>query len=172
LRQHIFSTSFLEFHFSPSKGFEGLKILAISILLILPANIYSVSVTIETGHSISVASAHRPKHEALASEELNIHYLPGETGICGRVLDSRGTPLYGATVMVVGTSYGAMTNASGEYEILDMPVGGYSLRASMVGMRISFYADQVEVRPGSVAVVDFMLVPEMFRQDDSIIIRI
>ncbi len=149
-----------------------MKILAISILLILPANLYSVSVTIETGHSISVASAHRPQHEALDSEELNIHYLPGETGICGRVLDSRGTPLCGATVMVVGTSYGAMTNASGEYEILNIPVGFYSLKASMVGMNYSLSPGQIEVKSGSVAVIDFVLVPEMFGYDDSIVIQI
>ncbi len=59
----------------------------------------------------------------------------GTTGkIAGRVTDSDGNPLIGATVMVVGTSYGAMTDANGEYFIINLQPGEYSVRASMVGM--------------------------------------
>lgn len=59
----------------------------------------------------------------------------GTTGkIAGRVTDSSGNPLIGATVMVVGTSYGAMTDANGEYFIINLQPGIYSVSASMVGM--------------------------------------
>lgn len=54
--------------------------------------------------------------------------------ISGYVCDARGNPLVGATVMVVGTSHGAMTDAYGEYFIEDLEPGEYSLQASMVGM--------------------------------------
>lgn len=59
----------------------------------------------------------------------------GTTGkIAGRITDTSGEPLIGATVMVVGTSYGAMTDANGEYFIINLQPGIYSISASMVGM--------------------------------------
>ena len=54
--------------------------------------------------------------------------------ISGHVCDTGGNPLVGATVMVVGTSFGAMTNPNGEYLIEGLQPGLYSIRASMVGM--------------------------------------
>ncbi|MCD4706520.1 MAG: TonB-dependent receptor [Candidatus Sabulitectum sp.] len=59
----------------------------------------------------------------------------GTTGkISGRVTDTDGNPLVGATVMVVGTSYGAMTDSNGEYFIINLQPGTYNLRSTMVGM--------------------------------------
>ncbi len=54
--------------------------------------------------------------------------------IAGRVTDTDGNPLVGATVMVVGTSYGAMTDPNGEYFIINLQPGNYDLQARMVGM--------------------------------------
>ncbi len=59
----------------------------------------------------------------------------GTTGkIAGRVTDSDGNPLIGATVMIIGTSFGAMTDPNGEYFIINLQPGTYNLRSSMVGM--------------------------------------
>ncbi len=59
----------------------------------------------------------------------------GTTGkIAGRVTDTDGNPLIGATVMISGTSYGAMTDPNGEYFIINLQPGTYNLRSSMVGM--------------------------------------
>jgi len=59
----------------------------------------------------------------------------GTTGkIAGRVTDANGNPLIGATVMVVETSYGAMTDANGEYFIINLQPGIYDVEATMVGM--------------------------------------
>jgi len=59
----------------------------------------------------------------------------GTTGkVAGRVTDTDGNPLVGATVMVVGTSYGAMTDPNGEYFIINLQPGTYNLQARMVGM--------------------------------------
>jgi len=61
----------------------------------------------------------------------------GTTGkIAGRVIDLDGNPLIGAAVMIVGTSYGAMTDANGEYFIINLIPGTYNLRAQMVGMGV------------------------------------
>ncbi len=59
----------------------------------------------------------------------------GTTGkIAGRVTDSDGEPLIGATVMITGTAYGAMTDANGEYFIINLQPGTYTLMSRMVGM--------------------------------------
>ena len=54
--------------------------------------------------------------------------------IAGRVTDASGTPLIGATVMIVGTSYGAMTDQNGEYFIINLQPGNYDVVGRMVGM--------------------------------------
>ena len=54
--------------------------------------------------------------------------------IAGRVTDASGTPLIGATVMIVGTSYGAMTDQNGEYFIINLQPGNYDVIGRMVGM--------------------------------------
>ncbi len=54
--------------------------------------------------------------------------------ITGIVTNSDGDHIVGATVMVAGTQFGAMTNASGEYYIPRLAPGDYSITASMIGM--------------------------------------
>src|SRR5512139_2146257 len=54
--------------------------------------------------------------------------------IRGKVTDAgTGEPLVGANVIVIGTPTGAATNVAGEFVILNVPVGTYSLRSSYVG---------------------------------------
>ena len=61
----------------------------------------------------------------------------GVTGkIAGRVIDmDSGEPLPGANVMINGTSLGAATNINGEYFILNVPVGTYTLVAKYLGYK-------------------------------------
>lgn len=52
----------------------------------------------------------------------------------GKVTDKiSGEVLVGANVSLVGTTLGAATNVNGEYTILNVPVGVYTLRATFVG---------------------------------------
>jgi hypothetical protein len=54
--------------------------------------------------------------------------------IRGKVTDAgTGEPLVGANVVIVGTQMGAATNVAGEYIILNVPVGTYTLKTSYVG---------------------------------------
>ncbi|MEW6684895.1 MAG: TonB-dependent receptor [Candidatus Edwardsbacteria bacterium] len=59
----------------------------------------------------------------------------GTTGkIVGRVTDAQtGEALPGANVVIVGTQMGAATNLDGYYVIINIPVGTYSVKASMMG---------------------------------------
>ncbi|MBD3385437.1 TonB-dependent receptor [candidate division KSB1 bacterium] len=59
----------------------------------------------------------------------------GVTGkITGLVTDAEtGEPLPGVNVAVEGTNMGAATGVDGEYIILNVPVGTYELRATMIG---------------------------------------
>jgi outer membrane receptor protein involved in Fe transport len=52
----------------------------------------------------------------------------------GKVTDAgTGEPLVGANVVIVGTQMGAATNVSGEFAILNVPAGTYTLKANYVG---------------------------------------
>ena len=59
----------------------------------------------------------------------------GTTGkIAGTVKDKKtGEPLIGANIRLEGTSYGAATNVDGNYFIINLPPGIYTVVASMVG---------------------------------------
>ncbi|MCB0714278.1 MAG: carboxypeptidase regulatory-like domain-containing protein [Ignavibacteriae bacterium] len=48
----------------------------------------------------------------------------------GAVLDSNGEPIPGATVLVLGTSRGASTNADGKYVIQGLMPGSYQIRVT------------------------------------------
>jgi len=54
--------------------------------------------------------------------------------IAGVVTDrDRGTPLEGAQVIAVGTSYGIRTKPNGSYEILGVPPGTYTIKVQRAG---------------------------------------
>ena len=77
--------------------------------------------------------------------------------LAGTVVDrSTNDPLPGATVVIEGTQLGTATNANGEYFIIGVPVGSYSIRASFVGFEDLVY-QAVEVNAGYTREVDFAL---------------
>jgi len=69
---------------------------------------------------------------------LLIPALWGATGkISGRITDQKsGDPLIGVNVFIEETSLGAATDIDGEYVILNIPPGEYSLRASYIGYAV------------------------------------
>jgi hypothetical protein len=70
---------------------------------------------------------------------LLVQALPEEafaqTGrLTGLVTDAQnGEPIPGATVLLVGTTYGTVTDVDGRYAIIGVPAGTYSVRFSYVG---------------------------------------
>ena len=71
----------------------------------------------------------------------------GTTGkLAGRVIDKdKDEPLIGANVMVVGTTLGAATDLDGNYYILQIPPGTYSVRFTMIGYQ-SLVINDVRVK--------------------------
>ena len=56
-----------------------------------------------------------------------------QSTITGKITDSYGSPLPGATVMVLGTTSGTSANISGEYTLRYTGNGTITLQASMIG---------------------------------------
>jgi len=88
----------------------------------------------------------------ITQSEEQIH----STQVTGRVTDTSGNPLIGATVMIVGTPYGAMTDATGCYEIQGFPPAIYSFHAMMVGFAEETVSD-VTVTEDEEVHLDFQL---------------
>ena len=60
--------------------------------------------------------------------------VAGTTGkIAGRVVDTKGQPLVGASVAVPAIRSGAATDAEGRYSIVNVPAGTYDVRINMIG---------------------------------------
>jgi len=59
----------------------------------------------------------------------------GTTGkIAGKILEaSTGEPLIGANILLIGTHYGGAADIDGNYYILNIPPGVYSIKASSIG---------------------------------------
>jgi len=76
--------------------------------------------------------------------------------ISGSVSSVDGSALAGANVMVDGTSNGAATDANGNFTILNVPAGIYSLSASYIGHK-SVTTSNVEVKTNLTTPLDFSL---------------
>ena len=81
--------------------------------------------------------------------------------IVGRIIDkATGEPLIGATVQVVDQQrLGSATDVDGEYFILNVPVGTYSLKTAFIGYR-GVIAQNVYVSAGYTTTQNFDLTPE------------
>lgn len=73
--------------------------------------------------------------QALAVFAMPLALFAGETGkLAGRVVDKKtGEPLPGANVVLEGTTMGAATDVAGEYFIINVPPGTYTVRVSFLG---------------------------------------
>jgi outer membrane receptor protein involved in Fe transport len=79
-----------------------------------------------------------------------------QTGsVAGKVTDDKGAPVAGAQVGIQGTTVGAQTSATGDYQLARVPVGAQTVRVRMVGFRPD--SASVTVAEGERASHDFTL---------------
>ncbi|BBM69296.1 TonB-dependent receptor [Rhodothermus marinus] len=98
---------------------------------------------------------------------LPLRAQPERATLEGTVRDVYGTPLAGVNVVLVGTLYGAATDAAGRYLIANIPPGTYTVRASAVGY---VPAEQtVTLAPGERRRLDFALVPTVIEAPEVVV---
>ncbi len=91
--------------------------------------------------------------------------------IKGTVTDQQsGEPLIGATVAVVGTALGAVTNEAGEYSVNNVPVGTYVVRITAVGYQPVEIAN-VDVSADLAAYIDQSMSSSVTELDKTITVR-
>lgn len=92
---------------------------------------------------------------------LSAAVMAGTKGrIKGKVVDKQtGEPLIGANVVILGTSSGASTDASGEYTILNIDAGSYDVKVSYIGYR-DFIKRGIRVNADLTSYEDFDLSSE------------
>ena len=77
--------------------------------------------------------------------------------IRGRVVDAQsGEPLATAQVVVVGTTFGALSDASGNYTISNVPTGLYTVQVTRLG-HARTQRENVQVSDGATVTVDFQM---------------
>ena len=91
-----------------------------------------------------------------------------ETGIIeGHVRDSANTPIASARVLVVGTTFAAITDAGGYYRIDNIPVGTYTVRAQFIGCRPD--SASVHVTANHTLTIDLRLQAEALRLSEVVV---
>ena len=79
--------------------------------------------------------------------------------LSGVVTDDLGDPLPGANVVIEGTQLGAATDIDGNYFIIGVPVGEYSITASFVGYQTQTF-ERVTISSGYTTEQNFELGPQ------------
>lgn len=100
-----------------------------------------------------------------------IHSLyAGVTGkIAGVVADAEtGQPIASANVVVAGTDFGAATTLDGDYFIINIPPGTYSVTASAVGY-VALTKEQVTVYADYTTTLDFRLQPTIIEGQEVVV---
>ncbi|MEM1044050.1 MAG: von Willebrand factor type A domain-containing protein [Bacteroidota bacterium] len=85
---------------------------------------------------------------------------PATGKLAGQVVDDLGDPLPGANVIIEGTQLGAATDLGGNYFIIGIPTGTYTVTASFVGFK-SVSADSVVIEHGFTTEKNFELATDV-----------
>ncbi len=94
----------------------------------------------------------------------------GTTGkVMGVVMDEKGDPLPGASVVFEGTQRGAVTDADGAYILLSADPGVYRAVASMVGYH-TVTQEQVQVRAEFTTTVNFTLREQELALEEMVVV--
>ncbi len=97
-------------------------------------------------------------------------FLLSQTGKISGVITDTTThePLIGANVIVQGTTMGAATGLNGDYAILSIPPGTYTLRFSMVGYT-TYIVNNVIVHIDQTTTIDAKLSPQTIQTQEVVV---
>ncbi len=76
--------------------------------------------------------------------------------LSGQILDPAQNPLFGATVVLEGTSFGAISNENGRYLIENIPPGSYTVQASYLGFKTQTVFN-FQIKPVGTPPLNFIL---------------
>lgn len=95
----------------------------------------------------------------------------GTTGkIAGKITDKdTGEPLIGANVMIEGFSWGAATDADGEFYILNIPPGKYTVKAIYIGYTTQIN-NTVRVQVDLTTRVNFILKSSVVEMSEEVVV--
>jgi len=89
--------------------------------------------------------------------------------LTGKIVDGdTKEPLVGATVMIEGTKFGAVTDLEGKFSVINIDAGEYNVSASMVGYR-KVIVTNVIIGPDRTANLSFELFPAPIEQKPVIV---
>ncbi len=96
--------------------------------------------------------------------------IAGTTGkLAGRVTAKEtGEPLIGANVMIEGTPLGAATDLDGNYYILQIPPGSYSVRFSMIGYQ-TLVINEVRIKIDLTTTIDDALAESVLGMEEIVV---
>lgn len=93
----------------------------------------------------------------------------GTTGkLTGRITDDRKQPLAGVNVRIEGQRLGGITDDQGEYFIIGIPGGRYSLRMNLIGYG-AYLVENVEVTPDFSTTVNAVLKTEAVQMGEVVV---
>lgn len=93
--------------------------------------------------------------------------IPGK--IAGKVYDSTGEVLPGANIMIDGTSIGSSSDINGNYSILNINPGTYTLSASFIGFQ-KFIINNIRVSAGYTTNLDFTLSERSMELSETVVV--
>jgi outer membrane receptor protein involved in Fe transport len=100
----------------------------------------------------------------------SLSLFAGTTGkIAGTLTDaSTGEALIGANIMIVGTTLGAASNINGDYVILNIPPGNYTLRISSIGYQ-TVNVNDLRIIVDRTTTISLALEPTSLEMDEIVV---
>ena len=96
--------------------------------------------------------------------------LRAQTGkLSGTVLDASGQPVIGATVLLVGTTIGTAVNIDGQYAVINIPVGTYSVRYSSIGYGTNI-VEGVRITSNNTTEQNVVLAEEVIEGEEIVVV--
>lgn len=101
---------------------------------------------------------------------LSLSFAQTRSKISGTVKDAdTGEELYGVNVMLNGTNLGAATDENGKFFIINVPIGTYEVKASMIGYNAQTFTDVI-VSADRVTKLDFQLSSSILQAEDVVVV--